>query len=586
MKRDLSILSEYVRISTPDKDRLAELVVRAKGPELSMSQFAKKCEVNPSTLSRIVNKKTTGKNSDALIFNIAENADPNSGVTFEMLMSAHGMKKRNLNGKVDTEEYRAFEKNAADLVLSEIMKRGYKVQVPMTPQVYNALNYHYRPDWEIATDAVTSDNTMGQWLFEFWTMLGTEQQAIRKQTIKLRQKLLMVLGLYYMDEVKADKLSFSIRRNELKLFFDESGYSGCIMPNKNGQLFNDGQRHFVLGSVFVADKEDEIEILNKYRQFKNRFGFTGEIKGSELMTQRNNEALKYFITNVLDDKHFFICNYDKIFYLSTLISVYIFGVHFQQQETLTFYMMASALAGEKEELFLHYCSAVCENTDNSKIEFLEYLISFPYEKLDRNDYNLYIAFAKLMLENKDYGEFPLTYEAYSCKNTVNFVNMTALGELLLSLKHLHGVDMSKTEIYHDNLMGYEEEYNQSFEDNKIHINFVDSKENELVQLADNISSIYRKCFEKSFEAFRCNKQWTDNIWFTENYSRIINTIGMEHIKMDTQISDYVLPFVIRDIFGNEYGQFEQNKEKFWGLFYFYKERIMEDIDAIKVDLPL
>lgn len=248
--------------------------------------------------------------------------------------------------------------------------------------------------------------------------------------------------------------------------------------------------------------------------------------------------------------------------------------------------MASALAGEKEELFLHYCSAVCENTDNSKKEFLEYLISFPYEKLDRNDYNLYIAFAKLMLENKDYGEFPLTYEAYSCKNTVNFVNMTALGEMLLSLKHLHGVDMSKTEIYHDNLMGYEEEYNQSFEDNKIYINFVDSKENELVQLADNISSIYRKCFEKSFEAFRCNKQWTDNIWFTENYSRIINTIGMEHIKMDTQISDYVLPFVIRDIFGNEYGQFEQNKEKFWGLFYFYKERIMEDIDAMKVDLPL
>lgn len=123
------------------------------------------------------------------------------------------------------------------------------------------------------------------------------------------------------------------------------------MPNKNGQLFNDGQRHFVLGSVFVADKEDEIEILNKYRQFKNRFGFIGEIKGSELMTQRNNEALKYFITNVLDDKHFFICNYDKIFYLATLISVYIFGVPFQQQETLTFYMMASALAGEKEELF-------------------------------------------------------------------------------------------------------------------------------------------------------------------------------------------------------------------------------------------
>lgn len=252
MKRDLSILSEYVRISTPDKDRLAELVVRAKGPELSMSQFAKKCEVNPSTLSRIVNKKTTGKNSDALIFNIAENADPNSGVTFEMLMSAHGMKKRNLNGKVDTEEYRAFEKNAADLVLSEIMKRGYKVQVPMTPQVYNALNYHYRPDWEIATDAVTSDNTMGQWLFEFWTMLGTEQQAIRKQTIKLRQKLLMVLGLYYMDEVKADKLSFVVFNRKFYKLLKDTLDGICVKPWITIMLFDMEQAQFIEEFTFLS----------------------------------------------------------------------------------------------------------------------------------------------------------------------------------------------------------------------------------------------------------------------------------------------------------------------------------------------
>lgn len=252
MKRDLSILSEYVRISTPDKDRLAELVVRAKGPGLSMSQFAKKCEVNPSTLSRIVNKKTTGKNSDALIFNIAENADPNSGVTFEMLMSAHGMKKRNLNGKVDTEEYRAFEKNAADLVLSEIMKRGYKVQVPMTPQVYNALNYHYRPDWEIATDAVTSDNTMGQWLFEFWTMLGTEQQAIRKQTIKLRQKLLMVLGLYYMDEVKADKLSFVVFNRKFYKLLKDTLEGICVKPWITIMLFDMEQAQFIEEFTFLS----------------------------------------------------------------------------------------------------------------------------------------------------------------------------------------------------------------------------------------------------------------------------------------------------------------------------------------------
>mgnify|MGYP006898734163 FL=1 len=42
MKMDVSVLDEYVRISTPDKDRLAELVERAKGPNLNMAQFAKK----------------------------------------------------------------------------------------------------------------------------------------------------------------------------------------------------------------------------------------------------------------------------------------------------------------------------------------------------------------------------------------------------------------------------------------------------------------------------------------------------------------------------------------------------------------
>ena len=149
----------------------------------------------------------------------------------------------------------------------------------------------------------------------------------------------------------------------MKLFFDESGYSGCVMPNKNRRLYNDGQRHFVLAGVFVDGDNDEAFLLDKYRNFKEKFGFVDEIKGSDLMTRQNNKALEHFIEEIIDDKHFFICNYDKIFYLSTLISVYIFGRAFQEQETLMFYQYASALAGEDEKLFLQYCFAVQKNTD-------------------------------------------------------------------------------------------------------------------------------------------------------------------------------------------------------------------------------
>lgn len=372
----------------------------------------------------------------------------------------------------------------------------------------------------------------------------------------------------------------------MKLFFDESGYSGCIMPNKNGKLYNDGQRHFVLAGVFVSDEDDESFLLNKYRKFKEKFGFKDEIKGSDLMTKENNEALEYFIEEIIDDKHFLICNYDKIFYLATLISVYIFGRAFQEQETLMFYKYASALSGEDEELFIQYCSAVHKNTNKSKEDFLSYLISFPYKKLHRNDHNLYVAFAKRMLEKKEYGEFPLVYETYSCKNTVNFINMNALGEILLCLKYQDNIDINNTKIYHDNLSGYEDEYNQTFESSDIHIDFVDSKENELIQLADNVSSIYRKCFEKSFEAFRQNKQWIDNIWFSENYSKMINRIDMSHIKMVTQISDWVLPFVVRDIFGTKHNFYQENKNKFWILFCYYKKCILYEISGTEIDLSL
>lgn len=372
----------------------------------------------------------------------------------------------------------------------------------------------------------------------------------------------------------------------MKLFFDESGYSGCIMPNINGKLYNDGQRHFVLAGVFVNDENDESFLLNKYRKFKKEFGFVDEIKGSDLMTKENNQALEYFIREMLDDKHFYICNYDKIFYIATLISIYIFGREFQERETLMFYQYASALAGEDEELFLQYCFAVQKNTDRSKTDYLQYLISFPFKKLDTNDYNPYIVFAKRMLADKEYGDFPLVYEAYSCKNTVNFVNMTALGEILLCLKCQDNIDINNTIIYHDSLSGYEEEYNQSFENSDIYINFVDSKENELIQLADNVSSVYRKCFEKSFESFRQNKQWTENIWFSENYSKMINCIGMSHIKMVTQIADWVLSFVIRDIFGIKHNAYQKNKNKFWDLFLFYKEHILTEINGMEVDIPL
>jgi transcriptional regulator with XRE-family HTH domain len=117
-------LNQYTRVKEPDKDMLSELTIRAKGPKRSLRQFAEELEVSPSTLSRIVNKKTASANSDLLIADIAEHADPESGVTFEKMMEAHGMAPRDETKGAIT----LFRETATATLLKELLRRDYKVK--------------------------------------------------------------------------------------------------------------------------------------------------------------------------------------------------------------------------------------------------------------------------------------------------------------------------------------------------------------------------------------------------------------------------------------------------------------------------
>ena len=37
----------------------------------------------------------------------------------------------------------------------------------------------------------------------------------------------------------------------VKIYFDESGNSGCVIPNKKDEFYSDGQRFFVLCGIIV-----------------------------------------------------------------------------------------------------------------------------------------------------------------------------------------------------------------------------------------------------------------------------------------------------------------------------------------------
>lgn len=85
----------------------------------------------------------------------------------------------------------------------------------------------------------------------------------------------------------------------MKIYFDESGQSGCVMKNK--ELLNfQKQPTFAIGAVVVPTDKSADLLVKKYTDFKNHFGIVGEIKGSDLLTRARNEELEFFIKNILD----------------------------------------------------------------------------------------------------------------------------------------------------------------------------------------------------------------------------------------------------------------------------------------------
>ncbi len=182
-------------------EALSQLVLRAKGSR-SMNEFANECEVNTSTISRIINMKNTTACSDDVLVSISKAADPSSGVTLEKLLAANGMVKlvpagtegavvsptQIVFGLSDIAEERKIEPDAisSNRVLRNAAKTivGYRLEENYRETIQNAfllngyfvemISYEkiiwpkakqYRADFAIRTNALL-DEGIDTWLFE------------------------------------------------------------------------------------------------------------------------------------------------------------------------------------------------------------------------------------------------------------------------------------------------------------------------------------------------------------------------------------------------------------------------------------
>lgn len=202
-------LRKYHRVTAPNKESLSELVVRAKGARRSMRQFANECNVNPSTLSRIVNQKTQGANSDDLIATIAEHADPDSGVTFEMLMRAHGMA---LVSDDSSAIVRLQMETIKAIVLKELLRRFYTIRDGQEPWLNSFLG-RCLVSTDMRTDALGKEGAV--WLMDIWTLRPSEEKDLKRASDRLRQWLLMYVGMLNVDKRQVDRFSIILSNEEL-----------------------------------------------------------------------------------------------------------------------------------------------------------------------------------------------------------------------------------------------------------------------------------------------------------------------------------------------------------------------------------
>ena len=130
---------DYVQVRTPDKNAIADLVIRAKGPNRTMAQFAEVCNLSASTLSRIVNGKITKPlTTEALLKIYEHHADGKHEAFLEHLARVNGMMEKEEYARITAQNSIFTERNAdidrevkmKNLIMNELFDRGIPVMRP------------------------------------------------------------------------------------------------------------------------------------------------------------------------------------------------------------------------------------------------------------------------------------------------------------------------------------------------------------------------------------------------------------------------------------------------------------------------
>ena len=128
---------DIVQTYAPDKQKLAELVIQAKGNKRTMAQFANDTGISAPTLSRIANGRINNPLSKEFLEKIYGEKCDEADYSFDSLLLANGMVKSSVveRGKNFVEQFTSnreqgitLERHAKNAIINAVMDRGITIQ--------------------------------------------------------------------------------------------------------------------------------------------------------------------------------------------------------------------------------------------------------------------------------------------------------------------------------------------------------------------------------------------------------------------------------------------------------------------------
>ena len=213
-------------------------------------------------------------------------------------------------------------------------------------------------------------------------------------------------------------------------------------------------------------------------------------------------------------------------------------------------------------------------------ELFKYLKNYSYQHIPTSGNGLVWAVSEIQnrgIEETFVNDF-LKFGSYSNRKFANLINLNALSELLEVIEIERNCDTRKIDIVHDNISGIDEMLKQELKHFDVAVKFADSQAEELIQLADNVASIFCKIINTIVRCWDTKTEWSpENEWILTQSARFLKKIGTQNIKFTVPIQSWALTFCVMDMFDPQYPKKMRKNLFFNPRYQYWNQAIVQNI---------